>query len=186
GGHTDIVKLLLEHGAVVDARTTNDVTPLIRAIQSCQLSCVDLLIKSGANVMATDKHGQSCLFLAEKSGNAQIETLLKNAPNQSEENEDPPEPPEMEKGSPSATAKGCMVALNPAAADQCITLPSKTIWGEKVVTTLKLKRRIEERHVHFAEDIMTVSDESEINSQISPSSTAGPSKTPKRSPSKRK
>ncbi|KAI5093336.1 ankyrin repeat and EF-hand domain-containing protein 1 [Silurus meridionalis] len=186
GGHTDIVKLLLEHGAVVDARTTNDVTPLMRAIQSCQLSCVDLLIKSDANVMATDKHGQSCLFLAEKSGNAQIETLLKNAPKQSEENEDPPEPPEMEKGSPSETAKGCMVALNPTAADQCITLPSKTIWGEKVVTTLKLKRRIEERHVHFAEDIMTVLDESEINSQISLSSTAGPSKTPKRSPSKRK
>lgn len=57
GGHANIVKLLLEHGAVVDATTSNGVTPLMKAIQNCKFSCVDLLIKSGANVEATDKRG---------------------------------------------------------------------------------------------------------------------------------
>lgn len=56
-GHADIVKLLLEHGAVVDAATTNKVTPLIRAIQSCRPECVKLLVEAGADVNAANMRG---------------------------------------------------------------------------------------------------------------------------------
>lgn len=61
-GHAEIVKLLLEHGAFVDAVTSNGVTPLMRAIQSCKIDCVEQLIKAGANIEATNKRGKQFLF----------------------------------------------------------------------------------------------------------------------------
>ncbi|KAF7704071.1 ankyrin repeat and EF-hand domain-containing protein 1-like [Silurus meridionalis] len=168
GGYTNIVKRLLDHGAVVNAMTTNNVTPLMRAIESCNPSCVDLLIKSGANVMATNKRGQDCMMLARRYGNPQIQSLIKNALE------------EVQKAKPKAKAarpakkkdttkskrmpEECKqainvnVALNPDARNYCITTPSQTVWGERVVATAKLKQRMSERKVRFAEDMMKISN----------------------------
>lgn len=58
-GHVEIVELLLEAGAVVDALALNGATPLMRAIQSSRLSCVDVLLKAGADVNVVNKTGAS-------------------------------------------------------------------------------------------------------------------------------
>lgn len=56
-GHVAITIMLVQSGAVVDAVAMNGATPLMRAIESCRFSCVEYLIKSGANVMAKNKRG---------------------------------------------------------------------------------------------------------------------------------
>jgi ankyrin repeat protein len=45
------VKTLIEHGAKVDAATTDGATPLYIACQNGQLDVVKYLIEKGANVM---------------------------------------------------------------------------------------------------------------------------------------
>lgn len=56
-GHVDIIKMLVQSGAMVDAVAMNGATPLMRAIESCRFSCVEYLIKAGAKVMAENKKG---------------------------------------------------------------------------------------------------------------------------------
>lgn len=58
-GHVEIIELLLEAGAAVDAPALNGSTPLMRAIQSSRPACVDALLKAGANVNAVNRTGES-------------------------------------------------------------------------------------------------------------------------------
>lgn len=58
-GHVEMIELLLEAGAAVDAPALNGGTPLMRAIQSSRPSCVDVLLKAGADVNAVTKTGVS-------------------------------------------------------------------------------------------------------------------------------
>lgn len=58
-GHVEIIEMLLEAGAEVDAPALNGGTPLMRAIQSSRPSCVEVLIKAGADVNAVNKTGVS-------------------------------------------------------------------------------------------------------------------------------
>lgn len=58
-GHVEIIELLLEAGAEVDAPALNGGTPLMRAIQSSRPSCVEVLIKAGADVNVVNKTGVS-------------------------------------------------------------------------------------------------------------------------------
>ena len=46
-GQIDLVQLLLEHGAEMDAQTINGGTPLMRAIESSRESVVEFLISKG-------------------------------------------------------------------------------------------------------------------------------------------
>ena len=56
-GQVNIIDLLVQSGAVIEALALNGSTPLIRAIESCRPSCVDYLIKAGAKVTAENKKG---------------------------------------------------------------------------------------------------------------------------------
>lgn len=56
-GDVELLELLVEAGAKVDAPTLSRSTPLMRAIESSQPSCVDFLIKAGASVNAENKKG---------------------------------------------------------------------------------------------------------------------------------
>jgi len=56
-GQVEIVELLMEAGASVDAEAIGGGTPLMRAIESSKPSCVDFLIKAGASVNAENKKG---------------------------------------------------------------------------------------------------------------------------------
>jgi uncharacterized protein len=68
GGDVEVVKLLLDAGAVVDLPTEEATTPLMAAVSAAgtrgknkteeqALACVELLHAAGANVNASDRHG---------------------------------------------------------------------------------------------------------------------------------
>jgi len=54
-GHADVVKVLLEHGADVNAKGENKITPLHLAAQNGHVNVVKVLLRHGANVDAKDK-----------------------------------------------------------------------------------------------------------------------------------
>jgi len=79
-GRSDIVQALIEHGADVNACTTNGkTTPLIRA---CQFSCFEvakLLFEKGARIDVFDVNGVTPLIAAAQEGNLNIfEFLVQN------------------------------------------------------------------------------------------------------------
>lgn len=56
-GHTNIVMLLLKHGASINAQTVHNVTPLMRAIMCCKFKCVKVLLEASASISASIEHG---------------------------------------------------------------------------------------------------------------------------------
>ena len=70
------VKLLINHGAYVNARVGGGDTILMRAISS---DVVDVLIKAGANVNAKNNRYQTALYLARDRRKDDIAKLLRAA-----------------------------------------------------------------------------------------------------------
>ena len=60
-GILDVVELLLNNGADLEARTLNEATPLMRAIESARPEVVQYLVDRGAQVRTENKKG--LLFL---------------------------------------------------------------------------------------------------------------------------
>ena len=58
-GQQDIVELLVKSGAVVDALSINNSTPLSRAIESCRLDTVKYLLDIGAKFQLENRKGMS-------------------------------------------------------------------------------------------------------------------------------
>jgi ankyrin repeat protein len=59
--YCDCVRLLLEAGANIDARNSDDQTPLHVACLSQSVETVDLLIKKGADIHSIYRDGRTCL-----------------------------------------------------------------------------------------------------------------------------
>jgi tetratricopeptide (TPR) repeat protein len=78
-GHAQIVQMLLDAGASVNARTTNGATALFGACQHNHKDIVEILIQSGADINARLKSdGTTALYWACFSGHQEIvEVLLK-------------------------------------------------------------------------------------------------------------
>lgn len=75
-GHEEIVKLLLENHALVDAREAGGTTPLMWASTA---DIVELLLRAGADINAIDREGRAALHHAAKGSNSEvIQTLLEN------------------------------------------------------------------------------------------------------------
>src|SRR5207247_7325284 len=69
GRHTEIVKLLLDHGADVRARSKGDFTALLFAAQQGDAGCGRLLLESGADINETRKSDRMTpLIVAAASG----------------------------------------------------------------------------------------------------------------------
>lgn len=64
-GYTDIVHLLLEHGANPDQRDCLGNTPLHLAAVTSKIAVVTLLLKAGTNVLSSDERGRNPLQLAQ-------------------------------------------------------------------------------------------------------------------------
>ena len=61
-GQQDIVELLVKSGAVVDALSINNSTPLSRAIESCRLDTVKYLLDIGAKFQLENRKGMSFII----------------------------------------------------------------------------------------------------------------------------
>ena len=80
--HLEVGRLLLEHGAEVDARETTGRTILLKVFSQSHRNLVDmvtLLLKHGADVNFQDRHLVSALHLAEYHGKLEVaQKLLKH------------------------------------------------------------------------------------------------------------
>ena len=74
--HPELVKLLLDYGADINARTSSGETPLHGAVAAHHLSMVTLLLDNGADINASLASGQTPLRLAVIKGYADIAELL--------------------------------------------------------------------------------------------------------------
>lgn len=63
-GDKDIAELLIKHGADVNVRQENKMSPLECAIENMQLDMIKFLLKNGANVNSQDGHGVTPLHRA--------------------------------------------------------------------------------------------------------------------------
>ncbi len=76
-GHRDVVNLLLDKGADVNARDKNGVTALIPTSENGHKEVVLLLLAKGADVNAKTNKGSTALFLASQNGYKEVvKTLL--------------------------------------------------------------------------------------------------------------
>ena len=71
-GHASIVKLLIDHGAAVDARDKDGDTPLHDAARNGHLPAVKLLVGAGAQLDAPNHMGQTPLQLARQAGRTAV------------------------------------------------------------------------------------------------------------------
>ncbi|NCT66490.1 MAG: quinoprotein dehydrogenase-associated putative ABC transporter substrate-binding protein [Rhodanobacteraceae bacterium] len=76
-GHVEIARLLLEHGAAVDARDADGWTPLMSAVWRKDAALQQLLLAHGARIDAWNAQGWNALTLAIRAGDvAQVRGLL--------------------------------------------------------------------------------------------------------------
>lgn len=79
-GHRDIVQLLYERGADVNAKDKNGNTALHLAVRFENVAVVELLLKQGANIEATEREsGDTALMIAARCGRNLIAGILLQA-----------------------------------------------------------------------------------------------------------
>ncbi|KAI5066436.1 hypothetical protein GOP47_0019060 [Adiantum capillus-veneris] len=79
-GQPDVLLLLLENGAMVDASNSFKQTPLMLACKNGRLACLERLLEWGANVLMFDAYYErTCLHYAAKSGHLHCLQRIANA-----------------------------------------------------------------------------------------------------------
>lgn len=77
-GKRDMIELLLEYGADLEARSSSGQTALLAGSEAGQEGIVRLLIQRGANLFARDSFGESALYKAAANGHVDVMRLLLN------------------------------------------------------------------------------------------------------------
>jgi serine/threonine-protein phosphatase 6 regulatory ankyrin repeat subunit B len=77
--YLEIVKLLLENGAKIDAREKYGDTPLLCAVRAKAKKIVKLLIEHGAKVDVVNLQKETTLSLAKELGDPELQKLVKDA-----------------------------------------------------------------------------------------------------------
>lgn len=75
-GHTNIVKLLVRHGANVNSTTKTNSTPLRAACFDGHYEIVKYLVAHGADIEVANRHGHTCLMIACYKGHYKIAQYL--------------------------------------------------------------------------------------------------------------
>jgi len=75
----DVVKLLIDKGADVNAKTNDGDTALMWAAISGEVDIVKMLLEKGADVNAKNNHGDTALIFAAAQGNVDIVKILLDA-----------------------------------------------------------------------------------------------------------
>jgi len=78
-GFTDVVSLLLDKSADINAKNNNDETALICAADMGDTNMVKLLLARGADINSFDSHGETALGRAKRAGNTVAVQLLRHA-----------------------------------------------------------------------------------------------------------
>jgi len=68
----DVIRELLRRGAVVDARTSDGITPLQLAVGNKHFAIAKVLVAAGANLDARDHHGKSAANELDAQGSREI------------------------------------------------------------------------------------------------------------------
>lgn len=76
--HSNVAALLLQHGATVDSRASDQATPLHLAAQEGCTEVVTLLLEHHAAIEAKDDQGRTPLMRAEQWHQTNVVELLKN------------------------------------------------------------------------------------------------------------
>jgi len=77
-GNCDIIKLLLDKSAYIDAESPNKTTPIMMAARSGQIAAVGLLIEEGADISLKNEQGLSAADFALKNEYPDIVKLLQS------------------------------------------------------------------------------------------------------------
>lgn len=77
--YQQIVKLLLNAGANVNAQDQFGNTAILFAARSGHLEIVEILLQAGADIFQTSKNGKTALSLSKERNHSEITTLLENA-----------------------------------------------------------------------------------------------------------
>jgi uncharacterized protein len=75
-GNIQIIQLLIDKGANVNAKNPRGWTPLIAALETQHREAADLLLEKGADVGAKNALGLTALYWARKHGYREIEEKL--------------------------------------------------------------------------------------------------------------
>lgn len=78
-GHIELIRLLLEHHAYIDAESPNKTTPLMMASRNGNIQVVQLLIEQGADVELKNALGMTALDFAESVEQRENAALLRQA-----------------------------------------------------------------------------------------------------------
>lgn len=76
GGHTEIVRLLLDNGARANSAPRSKITALMLAAENGHTQTVQLLLERRADVNAASADGATAMSLAQSSGYAEVVQLL--------------------------------------------------------------------------------------------------------------
>lgn len=75
-GHVEIINLLLEHHAYIDAESPNGTTPLMMAANYGTIDAVKLLLDAGADPMLRNQLGMTAIDFANKAGRTEAAELI--------------------------------------------------------------------------------------------------------------
>ena len=75
-GHVDIVKLLLAHGADVNAQSSSGNTPLMYACAGGHEAVVKALLEGGSNVEDHNENGHTPLMEAASAGHVAVAKVM--------------------------------------------------------------------------------------------------------------
>lgn len=76
GNHTEVVKLLLDYGADVNACDNDTWTAVQEAAQINAIEIVDLLLEHGADIMGENNFGWNLLYIAKRNENELMVRLV--------------------------------------------------------------------------------------------------------------
>jgi uncharacterized protein len=77
GGHPDLVKLMLENHAFIDASSPNDTTPLMMAARGKHLTVVRLLLDEGADPTPLNQAGLSAADYLQRVGEPELARMVR-------------------------------------------------------------------------------------------------------------
>ena len=77
---TDVVQVLIDAGADIDAKNNEGCSPLHTVCASGALDVVKMLVEAGAGVRATNGRGETCLVLAARCGHTETVRYLVDLP----------------------------------------------------------------------------------------------------------